>query len=919
MTLSEGITELSVVGYVPLKDRGFALPCFASGPRPNTWYTAVCSVDGDHGGSIVGFETFESEDICELPTDLQVRASVGDRWLDVFLWDGAIFVGLAEAVWNSVSSLHDTIAEAAPLTLLDLALVADRENAWKLVDVAFEFISARFGEEKASTWRRDTLVRQQALILLRQIAVDAGMAAEEVSDLNQIEINETDAGQFSIGLPDWATSTFEKEGCIERAEAGLVELGETLQVKIDHELHQYKEIDISEEEVTEDQSVAESPSGQDEGNILIVVAGKRAKEIARHISAPEWVPDWGGGEGLTDYAVRRLGGNRIGFEDAGARPVIDIVEEESFPDLFVRYEVVVYLVDDAVLFGGKMSSVIFPLAQHRSDDGNYVVLLAPSLPVEGPSRALNLDDKLLFRRIYHFHTTVDTSIARSPFWSGNPRRSLDRRVADIVVGAAMLCLRPSPIAEELSSKDLMDQNSIFSFAVSQSLHRNSRGGSGFGEMALASESVWAEPDYTATYRRAFAHIEFRGRTLHRRSMGEVFGVAEISQRGPDFQSFAYALVERMLSGVRIATTFEVSAEVIPPDIFDYLDCPEFCLGVKLGPHCPYGLLVTAEAPSLDLLRVAGLNNWVVARYTDNETIQEILLGERNIEVPLLPRELKLPEVCRLSANRGLATRGIDPRDVVRLGREEFERWRNESGDADLVGCARRYKTSLRDEADTSSLSEQDVVLPLAEVFNEIDKGNSAAKELLSFLPDRKGRLSRGSKRPSDLRVAWSVPSRSTERYIIDDGVLPVSIGELEPDEVPAQRFFIIEGDVSVPVLFTSRIFSVWARSTLSRSTSWMSRFSVRGTFETFPIPDLFDLRRSVEGPTQLFLGQQGHVKKVLLSIQGRGGFSFIRDGDNAYINEYIDEVILDGIGLKIDSSDVEILQRLLEMNHLRAK
>lgn len=60
-------STLFLAGYVRLAGHGFALPCFAISPRPNTWYTAVCSIDGDHAGAISGFELFESDDIQILP------------------------------------------------------------------------------------------------------------------------------------------------------------------------------------------------------------------------------------------------------------------------------------------------------------------------------------------------------------------------------------------------------------------------------------------------------------------------------------------------------------------------------------------------------------------------------------------------------------------------------------------------------------------------------------------------------------------------------------------------------------------------------------------------------------------------------------------------------------------------------------
>jgi hypothetical protein len=81
---------------------GFALPCFATNPRPNAWYTATCSVDADHMGQITGFELFASDDILQLPAELRRAVSIGSPWNDVFLWKETVLVGTPREIWNAL-------------------------------------------------------------------------------------------------------------------------------------------------------------------------------------------------------------------------------------------------------------------------------------------------------------------------------------------------------------------------------------------------------------------------------------------------------------------------------------------------------------------------------------------------------------------------------------------------------------------------------------------------------------------------------------------------------------------------------------------------------------------------------------------------------------------------------------------------
>lgn len=147
-----------------------------------------------------------------------------------------------------------------------------------------------------------------------------------------------------------------------------------------------------------------------------------------------------------------------------------------------------------------------------------------------------------------------------------------------------------------------------------------------------------------------------------------------------------------------------------------------------------------------------------------------------------------------------------------------------------------------------------------------------------------------------------------------DGALPIALARLEDDEVPAQKMFIVDGDAAVPSLLQSSVFEIWARATLSRSLSWMSRFSVTGTFETFPVVRPFHLKRQEAGTTLLLL-RPGDEKLDNLAARWAtmeiGHHSEL--SGNAVRNE-LDVAILDAYGLPSDASDIMILDRLLATN-----
>ena len=82
-------TSLSLVGYVPLTDPGFALPIYGAGRRPNQAFVAVTAVEGDHAAVIAGFIELHVENLVDFD-EPRLDVDVGSPWLDVFLMGGCL-------------------------------------------------------------------------------------------------------------------------------------------------------------------------------------------------------------------------------------------------------------------------------------------------------------------------------------------------------------------------------------------------------------------------------------------------------------------------------------------------------------------------------------------------------------------------------------------------------------------------------------------------------------------------------------------------------------------------------------------------------------------------------------------------------------------------------------------------------------
>jgi hypothetical protein len=834
--------------------------------------------------------------------------------VDVFLWDGPR-VGTPGALLEGLRGTLNDVAAVVPISLLDLMLAAGDDNLGGLVTEARRHVERAHGADVADEWRRDLFTAQARLEVRRLLASSPGVAPSH-APVRDVQLHGADGGLLA-SLPAAVAAALPRDG-LERLREALRRLGGRLGAQIALEVDDgpAHPSDVLDPEPEEDRAVEDGGVVEANTRILVVWSGPRAKAIARHVSRPDWSPIDEGDRAASKWTVRT--GRGVGREFDDGSSIIDVMEGDRLPTSSAPYDVIIWLVDDEVVLGGGLDDLARELALPKGRRG-APHLLAPALPAYEPSRVLT---SLAERQGLSFpcDAVVDTALARSPFWTGNPWRAVDRRVADTVIGSALVAAMNWRVRKALLRGGGRGAPPLFAHAIGHGDPEDARPELGLlSEISTFGLGPSGRDDQTFGFKlvpleRSMRHVD-RGYAAIREPelrfalfAGAV--VANVADAGPAASAGGRAPARRPQAERR---RLGEPRDLRRDDAAAGLRIPDLAAGVDL--EDAGRLLVTAETPTPKAVRRALKAGWATARYTDLETISELLAGGNDGSMPALPRELRLPPLHRLPSNRGLAVRGVDPRDVLSVRVGDASEWRDERQYSHLAELGREYRERVdKPEA-------RWVVFPRAAIEAAFADGDPAAESLVSLAKEAKRpSMGRALKRPADLRVAWAHPPASLSRFVLEDGKLPVRMAELPRHAVPAQRMFVIDGDLSVPMLFASRAFAVWAHATTSRSTSWLPRFSVSRTFETMPLPRPFTVVRDMEGWVSLRLDgddpaliKLSRVFERALSDGDEQLALLLGSGRNGSLAE-LDRLVLHAIGLDPGAPDVEVLERLLEIN-----
>ncbi|MBR0911499.1 hypothetical protein [Bradyrhizobium japonicum] len=905
-THAEDLT-LKLVGYASHTTHGFTLPLFGRYDRANTLYVAACSPSGDHDGTISRFDAYEPGGHAWLSVERPDPVRIGDAWLDVFLWNDQVYIGDAQTLWTQLAPIRAELEQLAPLSLLDAAMHAASPERDRLAPIAMSYVTNRFGVDRANQWREGTL-RRHVSVLIRRVAPEfqeTPASAESALCL--------DTRSLQLKLPQSLL------GRLRRADAlqPLIDDARRLAASfnLDFELlDSNAHPGTSVAPVVVPSSDSENRSDQDAGLVLILTIGRRAREIARHITEPAWLP-----MDVVTETLRKIDATEI----RSSRKIIQIVDADAprpMEKLAAAYEVVAVVVDETLVTRDGLPTAYQTLLERTASLSRAVRILVPALPETHPSRILaDGDSAAPLLREWNFHALLDTAQARSPFWWGNPKRSLDRRVADIISGAACLCLSRR-LGERTRSAASSDRLMVFAVDL--------EGRSGMQadpQESLGSESTWLEPGQRGEHAR-FSNFKHSVEVRERDGVGTRRALIEFRPKG-GFEGFALAVINNLFSSDENKRWRFGEDSTVPAIVRRALQFPQQTFALSIVDRA-YTVLVTAETPTLDALVAANRSGWRVARYTDRATLRSLMNTKDELDLRNVPGEVALGSIATSEINRKLATRGVDTRDIIRLNPDQLHEWLDRVSSDERRDLQREIRP-LRTSGDRSITGDPPAVaVRRKKLLEERSIGDLVLEALGKVLriDPRELTVRRPYKRAADLDVCWADPADGFMRFAIADGEIPPMMVPLRPAEVVLQSFFIVDGDWSVPALFRSRIFAVWAAATLSRSSSWMSRFSLGATFAGFPVPSRFQIVETsssayalrCEDGELLALAKdvESHVERIANAGTGSSWKSAQRSPQLRELPsaKRLDDIILSAYDLPPNADDLSILRRIVEMN-----
>lgn len=900
--------EMRLLGYVKLTEQGFALPAYSARPGANAWYVAIASVEGDHASTIARFELLEEEDVLPLPNP-SITVSAGAPWQDVFLWAGRVFAGTPSQLLDAIAPFQDQVRELAPLSYLDLAVAAEAPVAAELAAGALAFLEGKLGATTGAASFMELVLRPGVLIELQRQYRKMG-PNRLPGILHHFIMREHEPGTFEVKMARGTASAIGGDPAADELRASIARFGDLIGLSLFASGLEAREPAPALAETPperppptpEYQTVERVSSVQPFPRILIIAADRRAAQIARFLEPPVEVA-FGSGSvwGAERWRIDRL----RGFSEISPGPhdaVIKVLETID-PDMPLdEFALVVWLAGNEALRDERAGAV---LAAVRTLKADTPFLIAPAPPPDGPSDLLaeRGNSERLLRQC---HAVIDTTLARSPFWAGHPRRSVDRRMADIVAITSVVAALDSRLWEPLRNARGSKQPRVLSFVGGQSRFDVERAtASELNAATLSSQP--GDPIHT--------RVGFEMRERSSKRVQNAF--LDLQPLRPAFEQFAEAAVVEAVDPGR-PLHGPLSARVdVPASILRTMDHPDLAVVVDASGQFEQRIVITAEAPYLRTLREADHKGASAVRYTDVESLKALTKHHR---FRPLPRDIRLPRLHRYPRNRGLVTRGVDIRDVFRLTEAQWADLNGRHSRSELVEQARQYMAAI----DTRGANSE-IVLPGPAVWNASSGGDALADEVVERLAGRKRDIPLSGKRTADLLAAWSRPANKVHRWVLEDGRLPVELTVLDPGSVPAQRLFFIDGDSAVPVFLLSRMFEVWARALLPSATSWAARFQVSTTFDAFPFPWSFEVYPPENGnPAHLRFSHRNETGGRLADLVGPDGNrlvgvtqEFRRDErslrDHPLMRE-IDKLLLEDFHLSSEASDLDILEVLVERN-----
>ena len=185
-----GLSSCYMIGFISISGQGLALPVYAASQNSNAYYCATVDEPGDANSRICGFEILD-EDVIEHIDQSSVRlVSIGDAWLDIFIWQDEYFIGTRAEIWEKIREKSADIMTLAPLSLLAVSDAVGGGVAERVPDAAFSWMASKFGPIKAKHWRENIYIRGHFLRIIKKYSTNMNERNKFENFLSEISCSE---------------------------------------------------------------------------------------------------------------------------------------------------------------------------------------------------------------------------------------------------------------------------------------------------------------------------------------------------------------------------------------------------------------------------------------------------------------------------------------------------------------------------------------------------------------------------------------------------------------------------------------------------------------------------------------------------------------------------------------------------------
>ena len=225
---------MSLGGYIPVGEFGFSLPAYQPvGGVSNAWYTAISEVDGDHASNIADFDVLEGIEPTLFAFDAEV--SIGDPWLDVFLWEGSPYAGRPNFILQQISILPEKIRHRALPSYLDLAISCESNEASKCALTVLDSLITNNGPIDGVEIFQDTVIKPGVLLALNRQLRRIAPTSHLPSLIREFDVRRVAEKGFIVELAKSSQIFFGEEN-LQSARSSIRQFGRLIGFEISVEL-----------------------------------------------------------------------------------------------------------------------------------------------------------------------------------------------------------------------------------------------------------------------------------------------------------------------------------------------------------------------------------------------------------------------------------------------------------------------------------------------------------------------------------------------------------------------------------------------------------------------------------------------------------------------------------------------------------